>query len=774
MQRLIALRVLLLVLTTALVGRLYQIQLLDSNARRYDNAVEVSTWRYIPVPPRRGEILASDGKTLLAESVPIFSVAVLPSSLPPYASEQRARVLGELAQISELTSTLTLSPALALQRIPTLRDDLARVTQLEAPMTTKVSAPIAQSDVLTVTVKPEHTLQAIELTQVYSDILRFNNPIEPLIDRSNVRGYQTVIVKEDISQALALAIRENSMYLPGVVVVQDYQRRYPQSGAVQSLSHMLGYIGHISECELQTENPAASWLTSLMGIIGHVPNCGILQKQLDSAVLARGLPPYRNEDDIGKDGLEASYEDELRGDMGIDRVLVDALERPVGATRTIQPVQSGNNLVLTIDLDFQRQVEAIMRRWIDESEARRAAFNDHRREYPPITSGVAVALDPRDGRVLAIVSLPAYDNNIWVDPARTADLRSVLSPADPEARQELVRLAPLTNRAIAGQYPPGSTLKQFVGAAALQLGIIGADTKLRDPGRIVLRESNGVLFELPNSQRRDNGWITISDALRVSSNVFFASIAGGNDEAINLASSDTRVNGLKIAGLAEGLAWFGLGTPTGIRLAGEAGGRVPTPTWKAHILREPWTTGDTYNTAIGQGYLEVTPLQLVKATAAVANGGTLYRPQIVQAITDNSGTVIQEVQPETLAQIPVDPAYLAVIRDGMRRSVTEGANVAARDDCSGLSIAGKTGTAEFGPNIQKANGEIVRQSHSWFVGFAPYDDPQIAVVVLLEGTGDLNDGSATLAVPAVTQIIQSYLKATPPSEQPWDCPALPS
>ncbi len=773
MQRLFALRIVLLIVAAALFGRLYQLQMIDSDARRYGGAVEIIATRYVSVPPRRGEIMARDEQTLLAESVPIFSVAVLPGSLPPYGSERRDFVLGELAYIAELSGTLTLSPALTLQQNPDLDRDLAQITLSDQEATPRRSSDTLSAE-LTLSVPPAHILDAVRLTQVYSDVLTFTNPIETLIEESNVRRYQTVVLLEDVSQEMALALRENSVNLPGMVVVQDYQRRYPQSDRVQSLSHILGHIGRINECELVMENPAASWVTSLMDTMGHVASCGLLSKQIDPGVLARGIPPYRNSDRIGKDGLEYSYEDVLRGELGIDWLQVDAMERPVGTSRRMQPVLDGNNVILTIDIEFQMQVETIIRRWIAESEARRAASGGHKQQYASITSGAAVAFDVHTGEVLAMVSLPTYSNNLYVDSARAAELQNMLSPADPEAREQLAQLAPLTNRAIAGQYPPGSTMKQFVGATALQSGIIMPDTVLYDPGVLVLRERSGVLFELPNAGRRRNNEINIIEALEVSSNVFFASIAGGNDEAVNLRPDDTRLDGLAIDGLTDGLTWFGFGQPTGIQLAGEAIGRVPTPNWKAHTLREPWTTGDTYNMAIGQGYLEVTPIQLVRATAAVANNGIVYRPQLVKAITDSSGQVVQTIQPEEMTRVPVDPAYLAVIREGMRRSVTEGANVSARDNCSGLSIAGKTGTAEYGPIIVTNEGELIRRSHSWFVGFAPYDDPQIAVVVLLEGTGDLNDGSATLTVPAVTQIMQVYFGITPPAEQPGDCPVMPS
>ncbi|NJN68788.1 MAG: peptidoglycan glycosyltransferase [Chloroflexaceae bacterium] len=768
-HRLWLLHVVLVVMMGTLTGRLYQLQLVSGDRQRFGGTVEVNTTRYVPVQPRRGEILASDGKTLLAESVPTFAIAVMPSRLPSARSEPERRelVLGRLAQVVELTSTLAISPTSALWTTPGLAQSLA---QIGGTTTLSQSHPLPTDPpaMRTFDVSPHHTLDAIELARQHHQVLTFHNPIEQLISHNTTRYYQLAVIKENISPDLALAVRENSLHLPGVEVVEHYQRRYPQSARIPSLSHLLGYIGSIDECELVTENPAISWLDSLLDILGHTVNCGILQKHINPRVI--GILPYLHNDRIGKYGLEASYESVLRGSIGINSLLVDAFERPVGDSRVRYPVQDGQNLVLTIDPAFQLQTEHILHRWIAEGEARRQnASEAYKRDYPPITSGVAIAMDPRTGEVLSMVSLPAYDNNIWVDPSRADELRHLLNPSD----EELQRLSPLFNRAIAGLYPPGSSLKQFVGAVALQKNVIGVDTKLRDPGKIILEERGGTNFVLPNSTTRDNGEITVSDALMVSSNVFFASVAGGNEDAINLGAQATRIQGLGIEGLSEGLGWFHFGRTTTITLPREASGRVPDPIWKSHVLREPWTTGDTYNTAIGQGYLEVTPLQLITAAAAVANGGTIYRPQLVQVMTDNTGAVIHTQQPEALSHVPIDPTYLAVVHEGMRRSVTEGYNRAARDACSGVSIAGKTGTAEFGAVITRADGTQTRRSHAWFVGFAPYEDPQVIALVLIEGTGDLNDGSATLAVPAVTQIIQSALGIQAPADRPGYCPDMP-
>jgi penicillin-binding protein 2 len=527
-------------------------------------------------------------------------------------------------------------------------------------------------------------------------------------------------------------------------------------------------------------------MMSLLESVAHAAECGFVQKQINPTSL--GMARYLNDDRIGKDGLESSYEQELRGQLGMEAILVNALNQPVRAPEVVQAARDGYNLILTVDVGFQRQVEQILQNWIAVGEQRRlqqsGAFA-YKRDYKPIRSGVAIVLEVRTGRVLAMVSWPAYDNNIW-DPANAAEWQRFFQPSDPKELQEVARLAPVLNHAIAGQYPPGSTLKQFDAALALQMGVITPETKVRDPGQLLLEDQYvaGRIYRFPNSTPRDNGEITVSEALMRSSNVFFMSVMGGNKEqVVNLSPDEQNIEGgLGITRFAEGLNMFGFSQPTGIRLAGELKGRVPTPKWTQEALLQAWTTGDTYNAAIGQGHLEVTPLQLVTAAAAVANSGDLYQPQIVQAISNSNGEVLQEIQPNLVRHIDIDPGYFAVVREGMRRSVTEGANVAARDDCSGLSIAGKTGTAEFGPVIQipGANGTIreVRQSHSWFVGFAPYENPQIEVLALVEGTGDLGDGSATIAVPAVTQIMQAYFKVAPPNPLPRGCqtdmPPLPS
>lgn len=867
-----------------LIGRLYQLQLVDAEAARYRYSTTSNTTRYVPIRPFRGEVYASDGRTLLAESSAIYTVAIRVSDLPAEGTFARARVFAELSQVLGITNTLTISPAIVLQNDKVLRDALKTklsdvalddfrrtrrmlpmqlpvpndalfgVTQIierHAPLARYVpryNAPIVSDDAallrdvdsalsdlssalditgtlvispatqisqrpelradlvqvfgetivptidnikvqdwLVGAIPPRDTVIALQLSQQFSRTLTLENPVETLVRTSDTPRYQTVTVLRDIPRSVAMVLKENASNLPGVVIEQDYRRRYPLSGEVQSLSHVLGYVGRVGSCELVRQNPARSWVVGLLDSIGHAVECGIIQKKVNRYEL--GIPRYLNDDRIGKSGIEASYEEQLRGQMGIEAVIVDSLGRPVRAPQVVQPTRDGDSVVLTIDIQLQKKVEQILRNWIRIAEQRRVNMPErfaYKRNYLPLQSGAAIVIEVKTGRILAMASWPSYDNNIWVDPMRSAELSALLNPP-PAQRAENQRLAPLTNRVISGQYPPGSTLKQFDTIIALQDGVITANTKVRDPGMLVLQDQYVAerFYRFPNSIPRDNGWIDVTEALMRSSNVFFMSVTGGNKEGVvNLQPKEQTIpRGLQINRLAEGLTKFGFGELTGIRLYGEQPGRVPTPGWKQQALRAAWTTGDTYNAAIGQGNLEATPLQLAMAGAAIANSGTVYRPQIVRRIVAADGTIVQDVAPEVIRTLDFDQNYYQTSRIGMRRSVVEGANIAAREACSGLSIAGKTGTAEFGPEltVKNPNGAgtvIVRQSHSWFVGFAPYDDPQIEVVVLSEGSGDMNDGSSSIAVPAVTQIMQAYFGVTPPNPIPAGCqmdvPPLPA
>jgi len=775
MSRFVVFRISVLLVFVLLVGQLWVLQFREGASLA--TVARGNTLRRVYERPLRGEILASDGKTILAESLSSYTIAILPSQLPRKKADKQA-IFAWLDDLLQFQSTLTVTPTEQLTYEPRLKQDIEIITgPFETP-------PPVLTESFVITMPVSHSVEALELSRIYTDTLLFNSPIEQILANANLPAYETVPLTTTTNLFIGRAIEENksiSPGLPGVQVEPNYQRSYPRSGEVQSLSHMLGYVGAADKCDIMRQNPYAFWPAYILDELERrktqlLEDCYLSEDDLARLIRNNdGILRYLLTDRIGKDGLERTYEHVLRGQLGEQQVEVDVEERLVSEPGLLRETKMGNNLVLTIDYELQKQTETILRKWIAESERRRqtsgppAKGKPDKRQFFPIEAGVAIALEVKTGRVLSMVSWPAYDNNIFNRYRSQEEVDTIFNPPYPKQ-------PPAINQAIQGGFPPGSTWKQISAAAALQGGVISPDSKIRDPGFLAVKNT---YFEtdpkydqiFPNSIKRDNQWISVRQALQVSSNVFFQSVIGGTEFVRNLA------DGEKIAGLdetAEKLAdmayAFGFGRPTAIPLPGEYRGRVPSKSWKAQqpgaFGQEPWTIGDTYNTAIGQGNLIVTPLQLTIASAAVANGGTLYQPQLVKHVTDANGDIVQEVPPVVNGRVPVKPEYLQVIREGMRLSITHGLNVCAQDEVSGLEMAGKTGTAEYDERIDPKKGptedNVRKRSHAWFVGFAPYSDPEIQVLVLVEGAGDMGDGSATIAVPAVTEIMQAYYNVTPP------------
>ncbi len=782
-NRLVIFRLVILLVFTSLVYQLWVLQFREGDVWS-DNARGNYT-RRVYERPLRGEIYASDGKTVLAESQPSYTIAILPSQLPPPGWAERERMFAWLDDLLQFQSTLTVTPTEQLTYEPRLQQD---IEQLTGPFATP--EPLLNTT-FTITMPVGASLEALALSRTYTDTLIFQSPIERIIASAGLPAYETVPLTTTRNLEIGRIIEENksiSPGLPGVQVEPNYQRHYPRSGEVLSLSHLLGYVGSVDRCDIMRQNPYGLWPAYILRDIQAnkdelLEACYLTAEELDKLIKDDQRPlQYLLTDRIGKDGLERTYERDLRGQLGQKQVEVDVAERLVAQPSEIEETKMGNNLVLTIDYELQKQTEQILRKWIGEADRRRQNYprlkgQPDRRQYFPIEAGVAVAMEVKTGRILSMVSWPAYDNNIFNRRRTEEEVKVIFNPAYPKQ-------APAINQAIQGRFPPGSTWKQFSAAAALQNGVIGPDSKIRDPGHIDVKNS---YFEndprkdirYPNSIRRDNGWVDVRKALEVSSNVFFQSVIGGTKYIRNLADGE-KIDGLDETGekLADMAFAFGFGQVTGIPLPGEISGTVPSRSWKKGLPgakgQEAWTIGETYNTAIGQGDLLVTPLQLTVASAAIANGGTLYQPQLVKEITDANGQFVREIQPIVRGTLPVDEHYLQVIREGMRQSVVgpQSIDKCAAPEVSGLQIAGKTGTAEYlerlDPNKPPTEDNIRKRSHAWFAGFAPYDNPEIEVVVLVEGAGDMNDGSATIAIPAVTEIMQAYYKVTPPID-----PAMP-
>ncbi|MPZ50576.1 MAG: penicillin-binding protein 2 [Dehalococcoidia bacterium] len=421
---------------------------------------------------------------------------------------------------------------------------------------------------------------------------------------------------------------------------------------------------------------------------------------------------YQLNDYLGKAGVELTYEAVLRGIPGSRDVETDASGRELRVLAET-PSQPGNNVVLSIDLELQRKTTEFLQAAMGRSK-----------------NAAAIVIDVKTGELLSMASLPSYDNNIFTGRVDDAALQALLTD---EAK-------PLLNHAIAEMYPPGSTFKQITGLAALQEGIAHANTQITSLGYLDIPNQYN-----PGVVDRFRDWAALGTlnfyrGVAMSSDVYFYYLAGG------YAQGNREIfQGLGATRLADWTRRFGLGDLTGIDLPGESAGLVPDPEWKEKTIGEPWVLGDTYHMGIGQGFVTATPLQMAVVTAAVANGGDVLIPHVVKEIRDPEGNVIGPQRQNVRRNLNVDPRNLTILREGMRQAVADG--TAKTSEVRGVPTGGKTGTAEFGE--RRPDGSY--QEHGWFTGFAPFNNPEIAVVVFLEQ----GNGAAT-AAPVAAKIMDYY------------------
>ncbi len=468
-----------------------------------------------------------------------------------------------------------------------------------------------------------------------------------------------VVLKKNASREEVLRFLERQDHFPGIFVQQSVKRQYEESAI---FSHIIGYEGRISVDELEQH------------------------------------PTYTLNDSIGRQGLERSYEDGLRGTPGARRLEVDAFGRVQKEISSLEPIP-GDDLVLSIDGGLQKKLFDAMSQELEKSD---------------LHSGAAVALDPRNGEVLALVSFPSFDNNVF---ANGVDREGYsLITGDPHR--------PMFNRAISGVYPPGSTIKPIVAVAALDENIISENKQIESRGGISV---GSFAF----GDWKAHGFTDIRHAIAVSSDVFFYTIGGGYGDVAGL--------GMDLMKKYDDL--FGLGEKTGIDLPSEASGVVPDEAWKKETIGEQWYVGDSYHAAIGQGFVLATPLQMASAMAVIANGGTLYQPKIVSQMRDASGSV-ESFPSKVRRENFVSAHALGVVREGMRLTVTEGTAQQLKD--LPVEVAGKTGTAQFGTE---------EKTHGWFESFAPYQDAKIVLVVMIEGQAKEDTYNA---VPITHEVLDWY------------------
>ena len=490
--------------------------------------------------------------------------------------------------------------------------------------------------------------------------------------------FTPVVIKPNLDEETAFLLRERVPELPGVQVLVESIRSYPYESLI---SHLLGFVGRIDEGEY----------ADLRGD-GYLIN-----------------------DRLGKAGVEYVYEAMLRGSPGYRQVEIDAAGQEIKQIGRNDPRPAGN-LVLTLDLDLQRQVERYL------LEAKGNSLN-----------AVAVVMDVNTGGILSMVSLPSYDNNLLTDPVDQSAL--------PALYENLAK--PMVNHAISEVYPPGSTFKQITGTAALQEGVASPDTTITSRGLITVEDEYD-----PNRTWVMRDWAALGTmdfyrGLAMSSDVYFYYLSGGYFQG-----GEELFEGLGVERLSAYAREYGLGSLTGIDLPGEAAGLVPDPAWKEATFGESavWTLGDTYNFGIGQGFLTVTPMQLLVAVAAIANGGDVLVPRTLERVVDEQGNVLQQMSREVSHTLNISQRNLGIMQEALRQAADYGP---ARTGASRfVTIAGKTGTAEFGQPL--ADGTYPN-SHAWYTAYAPFDDPEIAVVVFLEqGVGSTNAG------PVAKQIFDYY------------------
>jgi len=375
--------------------------------------------------------------------------------------------------------------------------------------------------------------------------------------------------------------------------------------------------------------------------------------------------------------------------------------------------ESGKSLVLWLDSELQKKIEEELKKKLKEVGAEVAA---------------AVALDPKTGGILALVSLPGFDNNLFSKGMSEEEWEQIDN--DP--------LKPLFNQVISGGYPTGSAIKPLIASAALEEEIISPQKKINCQGQIEVEHKYEPEITYIYRDWKTHGWTDMRKAIAESCNVYFYHLGGGYGDQEGLGP--TRIKNY--------LELFGWGSKTGIDLPQEAEGFLPDPSWKKEELGEIWYDGDTYNLSIGQGYIRVTPLQMAASFVPITNGGKLFQPQVAKEIIDSDKNLIKEIEPEIIREGFIKSENLEVVRQGMRQAVTNGTATGWLDQL-GVQTAAKTGSAQTGKKDPKDKKDYL---DNWITVFAPYEDPQIVLTIMIN---DVKDGQV-VTPPVAKAILEWY------------------
>jgi len=695
-----------------IIGRLFQLQVVQGDTFQGDAAD--NRYKLIEVAAPRG-VIYDNNNQILVRNQPSFEIAIVPEDLPfddpeTIIDEEREEINKVLMALgAETDREVALGIAELMFRRLGRADFAAAVEEAGVPL--RYNRVLASS-VLDVT--PE---QPNEGEPQYIEIPDITEPlplpglvalVHSLVATQKLgNASQPIPILGIVDRIKALQMTEESYRLPSVRVQPFPARRYIYP---ELMSHIIGFMG-------------------------------VIPREYSEEYLKEG---YTNLGErVGYSGLEFAYQTELRGVPGYKYIEKDILGREMRVVgQPLEPVP-GSNLILNIDRRLQATIRDTLQAKMDEVESQ---------------WGVTIAMNPQTGAILGLVSLPVFDNNIFGE------------RVDLDAYQQLVdddRL-PLINYAIGGLYPPGSTFKMVPALGALTEGVIDKDTQIVDTGPLLLPNQ---FFPDDLSQAQPfvswnhalgivHGAMDITDGLALSNDIFFYWIGGGYPKA--------EFRGLGNAQMVKWAELMGYGVPTGIDLPGEVGAVIPDDQWKRQLYAESWTTGDSYNMSIGQGFMLATPLQVLVSTAAIANGGTVYAPQVVYQIHDAEGGLQRDFMPKVIRQLPATEEDIRTVQEGMWLVVNGARGTGLESQIPGITVAGKTGTAEFCEIVEKEDNPEEKDcrrdeednlpTHAWYVAYAPYEDPEIAVVTFVYNGGE---GSAT-ALPIARTVMESYFSEIRP------------
>ncbi|MEP7070632.1 MAG: penicillin-binding protein 2, partial [Usitatibacter sp.] len=499
------------------------------------------------------------------------------------------------------------------------------------------------------------------------------------------KNFESLPIRTRLTEEEVARFAVNRFRFPGFEIKARLFRSYPQG---ELASHAIGYIGRINDADV---------------------------KRIEVQALTAN---YKGTDHIGKLGIEGAYEKELHGVTGSEQVEIDAGGRAIRALSRSEPL-SGNNLVVTLDLKLQKIAED--------------AFQDYK--------GALVAIDPKTGEVLALVSRPGFDPNLFVDGIDPQNWDALNNSPD----------KPLNNRALRGQYPPGSTIKPFMALAALEYKKRSPEFTISDPGYFALA---GVPHRYRDWKKEGHGMVNMHKSIVISCDTYYYGLA----------------TELGIDSIHRFLSGFGFGAPTGIDIDGELAGLAPSQEWKQKRFKQKWYAGDTVSVGIGQGYMLATPLQLAAATATIANNGVVVHPRLLKAVQDSKTQETRELGPSLSRDaVAANPQHIALIRAAMVDVTRPGGTMSAAGAGAAYAIAAKTGTAQVvgmkqGEKYDEKRLKQEHWDHALLIAFAPANDPKIALAILVENG---KHGGST-AGPIARQVFDYYLLGRKALPKPLD------